>query len=145
MTSLFKLIVQEKDPKKLGSFLLTNGFSHQALIKARHHHGMILVNHKRRYLSFHLRTGDEVIFVSAGSTNEFIAQYLTAKNVKDGYIDYETSKEYISENDYEEVMQRGKPEIGDVLITTEAPCGNVAQVNKANIAFAQRIIKYRGH
>lgn len=42
-------------------------------------------------------------------------------------------------------MHRGKPEIGDVLITTEAPCGNVAQVNVANIALAQRIIKYRGH
>ena len=42
-------------------------------------------------------------------------------------------------------MHRGKPEIGDVLITTEAPCGNVAQVNKENIALAQRIIKYRGH
>ena len=55
---------------------------------------------------------------------------VTAKNVKDGFIDYETSKEYISENAYEEVMRRGKPEIGDVLITTEAPCGNVAQVNK---------------
>ena len=42
-------------------------------------------------------------------------------------------------------MRRGKPKIGDVLITTEAPCGNVAQVNKPNIALAQRIIKYRGH
>lgn len=41
-------------------------------------------------------------------------------------------------------MRRGKPEIGDVLITTEAPCGNVAQVNRADIALAQRIIKYRG-
>lgn len=70
---------------------------------------------------------------------------VTAKNVKDGFIDYETSQEYISEVDYEEVMHRGKPEIGDVLITTEAPCGNVAQVNKADIALAQRIIKYRGH
>lgn len=70
---------------------------------------------------------------------------VTAKNVKDGFIDYETSKEYISENAYEKVMRRGKPEIGDVLITTEAPCGNVAQVNKADIALAQRIIKYRGH
>ena len=70
---------------------------------------------------------------------------VTAKNVKDGFIDYETSKEYISENAYEEVMRRGKPEIGDVLITTEAPCGNVAQINKADIALAQRIIKYRGH
>lgn len=70
---------------------------------------------------------------------------VTAKNIKDGYIDYESSQEYISENDYDEVMHRGKPKIGDVLITTEAPCGNVAQVNKENIALAQRIIKYRGH
>lgn len=69
---------------------------------------------------------------------------VTAKNVKDGYIDYGASQEYISEDDYEEVMHRGKPEIGDVLITTEAPCGNVAQVNRADIALAQRIIKYRG-
>ena len=70
---------------------------------------------------------------------------VTAKNIKDGFIDYETSQEYISEDDYEEVMHRGKPEMGDVLITTEAPCGNVAQVNRNNIALAQRIIKYRGN
>lgn len=70
---------------------------------------------------------------------------VTAKNIKDGYIDYDVSHEYVSENDYDEVMHRGKPRIGDVLITTEAPCGNVAQVNKENIALAQRIIKYRGH
>lgn len=70
---------------------------------------------------------------------------VTAKNIKDGYIDYEASQEYISENDYDEVMHRGKPKIGDVLITTEAPCGNVAQVDKESISLAQRIIKYRGH
>lgn len=64
MTSLFKLIVQERDPKKLGPFLLKNGFSHQALNNAKHHHGMILVNHKRRHTSFNLRVGDQVIFVS---------------------------------------------------------------------------------
>ena len=69
---------------------------------------------------------------------------VTAKNIKFGYIDYESSKEYILEEDYEEVMRRGKPEIGDVLITTEAPCGNIAQVNICDIALAQRIIKYRG-
>ena len=40
-------------------------------------------------------------------------------------------------------MHRGKPEIGDVLITTEAPCGFVAQVDRTNIALAQRVIKYR--
>uniref|UniRef100_UPI0018F3684F restriction endonuclease subunit S n=1 Tax=Mitsuokella sp. AF21-1AC TaxID=2292235 RepID=UPI0018F3684F len=70
---------------------------------------------------------------------------VTAKNIKDGYIDYKASQEYISEKDYDKVMHRGMPKIGDVLITTEAPCGNVAQVNKENVALAQRIIKYRGH
>ncbi len=70
---------------------------------------------------------------------------VTAKNVKDGYIDYEASQEYISADDYDEVMHRGLPKIGDVLITTEAPCGNVAQVDREDIALAQRIIKYRGH
>lgn len=68
---------------------------------------------------------------------------VTAKNIRRGFIDYSTSKEYISEEDYATVMHRGKPEIGDVLITTEAPCGFVAQVDRPNIALAQRVIKYR--
>ena len=40
-------------------------------------------------------------------------------------------------------MRRGLPKIGDVLITTEAPCGFVAQVDREDIALAQRVIKYR--
>ena len=68
---------------------------------------------------------------------------VTAKNIRRGYIDYKKSEEYISENDYNFVMRRGKPQIGDVLITTEAPCGNVAQVDREDIALAQRVIKYR--
>ena len=39
-------------------------------------------------------------------------------------------------------MRRGFPSIGDVIITTEAPCGNVAQVDRKEIALAQRVIKY---
>lgn len=70
---------------------------------------------------------------------------ITAKNIKMGYIDYNASKEYISQEQYLTVMSRGKPQIGDVLITTEAPCGNVAQIDKADVALAQRVIKYRGH
>lgn len=65
MMTIYKLIVSKKDPKKLGSFLLKNGFSHQALIKARHHGGMVLVNHKRRYNSFMLKVGDVVHFIPA--------------------------------------------------------------------------------
>lgn len=69
---------------------------------------------------------------------------ITARNIKDGRIDYKVSKEYISKEDYDEVMRRGIPKVGDVLITTEAPLGNVAQIDDASIALAQRIIKYRG-
>lgn len=68
---------------------------------------------------------------------------VTAKNIKNGKIDYEISKEYISNNDYEEVMRRGKPKLGDVLITTEAPLGEIAYIDNENIALAQRVIKYR--
>src|SRR5690606_3428120 len=69
---------------------------------------------------------------------------VTAKNIREGYIDYELSKEYIPVKTYEDVMRRGKPKIGDVLITTEAPLGNVAKVDREDIALAQRVIKFRG-
>lgn len=69
---------------------------------------------------------------------------VTAKNIKKGFIDYENSKEYVSKKDYLSVMSKGLPEIGDVLFTTEAPMGNVAQVNDKNIALAQRVIKFSG-
>ena len=68
---------------------------------------------------------------------------VTAKNIKKGFIDYNSSKEFVSESDYIEIMRRGLPQVGDVLITTEAPCGNVAQIDKEDIALAQRVIKYR--
>ncbi|WP_415295392.1 restriction endonuclease subunit S [Clostridium perfringens] len=67
---------------------------------------------------------------------------VTAKNIKDGVINYDNSKEYIKYDDYEEVMKRGKPKIGEVLFTTEAPLGEVANVDNENIALAQRIIKF---
>lgn len=68
---------------------------------------------------------------------------ITSRNIKVGYIDYNISNEFISPEDYSFVMSRGLPEIGDVLITTEAPMGNVAQINKIDIALAQRVIKFR--
>jgi type I restriction enzyme S subunit len=77
-------------------------------------------------------------------TNEGIL-LVTAKNIRFGYIDYEVSKEYVAEKDYSDVMRRGKPLLGDVLITTEAPLGNVATVDRENIALAQRVIKLRGN
>jgi type I restriction enzyme S subunit len=69
---------------------------------------------------------------------------VTAKNIKKGYIDYENSQEYVPIENYDIVMSKGKPKEGDVLFTTEAPLGNVAQVDNPNIALAQRVIKFRG-
>jgi type I restriction enzyme S subunit len=68
---------------------------------------------------------------------------VTAKNVRQGYIDYDESQEYVSEHDYSEVMRRGLPKKGDILFTTEAPLGNVALVDREDIALAQRIILFR--
>ena len=65
---------------------------------------------------------------------------VTAKNVRMGYIDAEP-REFIAESDYDGWMTRGIPNTGDVLFTTEAPLGNVAQIRSTNrIAFAQRVI-----
>jgi len=69
---------------------------------------------------------------------------ITARNIKGNKIDYNLSNEYIAEDDYETVMSRGKPQVGDVLLTTEAPLGQIASIDKEYVALAQRIIKYRG-
>lgn len=68
---------------------------------------------------------------------------VTARNVRMGYIDYDSSQEFIAEEDYDEVMRRGLPKKGDLLFTTEAPLGNVALVDREDIALAQRIIRFR--
>ncbi|WP_298491566.1 RluA family pseudouridine synthase [uncultured Lactobacillus sp.] len=59
----FKLKFENETPQKLGRFLLRNGFSKRALTNSQHHGGMFLVNHRRRYTSYLLHTGDEVIFI----------------------------------------------------------------------------------
>lgn len=62
---VFKFLVPEDGPHRVGRFLLRHGFSRQALTKAKFADGMILVNHHRRYSGFKLQAGDEVIFLPA--------------------------------------------------------------------------------
>lgn len=69
---------------------------------------------------------------------------VTARNIRDGSIDYRASEDFIAESEYEAVMSRGKPAIGDVVFTTEAPLGQVANLDRPDIALAQRVIKFRG-
>lgn len=68
---------------------------------------------------------------------------VTAANVRNGEIRFDSTKECVDADGYDEWMRRGLPVIGDVLLTTEAPLGEVAQVHDTNIALAQRIILLR--
>lgn len=70
---------------------------------------------------------------------------VTAKNIKNGKINYKISQEFIPKETYNEVMKRGLPIIGDIIITTEAPLGEVAEIDEENVALAQRVIKLRGN
>lgn len=67
---------------------------------------------------------------------------ITAKVVKNGFI--QEPNEFIAIEDYDEWMTRGLPKIGDVVLTVEAPLGEVAQIKSPRIALAQRIITLRG-
>ncbi|MEK8022560.1 MAG: restriction endonuclease subunit S [Candidatus Hydrogenedentota bacterium] len=68
---------------------------------------------------------------------------ITARNIRMGFIDYECSQEYISDASYVETMKRGFPKNGDILFTSEAPLGNVALVDREDVALAQRVIRFR--
>lgn len=69
---------------------------------------------------------------------------ITAKIVKDGRIN--PYQEYISEDDYDNWMTRGIPQEGAIILTTEAPMGEVAQLlTNEKVAFAQRIIVVEGN
>ena len=67
---------------------------------------------------------------------------VTAKIVKNGTIKGYT--EYIADEDYEKWMVRGFPKVGDVILTTEAPLGEVALLKEEKVALAQRIVCLRG-
>ncbi len=67
---------------------------------------------------------------------------ITAKIIKGGRI--ETPTEFIAKDDYVGWMRRGIPEEGDVVLTVEAPLGEVAQLGSEKIALAQRVVTLRG-
>lgn len=68
---------------------------------------------------------------------------VTAKVVKGGQI-LEEPKEFIAANFYDAWMRRGLPQKLDVLLTTEAPLGELAVLRgDEKIALAQRIILLR--
>lgn len=70
---------------------------------------------------------------------------ITAKVIKDGFI-VEGNHEYIATHEYNSWMRRGLPKQWDILLTTEAPLGEVAQLRTPErVALAQRVILLRGN
>jgi type I restriction enzyme, S subunit len=68
---------------------------------------------------------------------------LSAKSVKMGEIDY--SQAYcISQETYNEFMVRGFPKKNDILMTTEAPLGCIAKLDRDDVSVAQRLLTLRG-
>ena len=68
---------------------------------------------------------------------------VTAKIVKGGRIS--AAAEFIAMEDYDAWMRRGLPCKGDVVMTTEAPLGEVAQLDGQKVALAQRLITAPPH
>ncbi len=70
---------------------------------------------------------------------------ITAKVIKGGRIE-DGNHEFIAEADYNAWMRRGMPQQRDILITTEAPLGEVAMLRTAEkVALAQRVILLRAN
>lgn len=67
---------------------------------------------------------------------------ITAKIVKNGRI--LEPNEFIDPDDYDSWMTRGLPEVDDIVLTTEAPLGEVVLIKNKKVALAQRIITLRG-
>lgn len=67
--------------------------------------------------------------------------FITAKNIRMHYMSFDT-QEFISKENYDKVMTRGIPKVGDVVFTTEAPLGNVCRIPQFDTDFyiGQRII-----
>jgi type I restriction enzyme, S subunit len=99
----------------------------------------------REWGSLPLEECIETIIDYRGKTPKKVTQgipLITAKIIKHGMI--ETPNEFISPDDYDQWMRRGIPQAGDVLLTTEAPLGEVAQLDERKVALAQRVVALRG-
>lgn len=72
-------------------------------------------------------------------------QLITARNVRRGSLDL-SYREYILDCEFEAWMNRGLPEAGDILFTTEAPLGHACMYPAdGRYALGQRIVTLRAN
>ena len=60
---------------------------------------------------------------------EFGHPFITSKNVKDGYINYD-DVQYISDNDFEQINRRSKVDVDDILMGMIGTIGNLALIRE---------------
>lgn len=65
---------------------------------------------------------------------------ITASHVKGGRLDLALDPQFLEREVYDSWMRRGFPRRGDAVMTTEAPLGEVAQIESEEVALAQRLI-----
>lgn len=68
---------------------------------------------------------------------------ITASCIKHGRIDHSIDPVFITKEEYNRRMTRGFPRKGDVILTTEAPLGEVAIVEDELISPGQRMILFK--
>ncbi|MBO1054334.1 MAG: restriction endonuclease subunit S [Dolichospermum sp. DET73] len=54
---------------------------------------------------------------------------LSARNIQNGYIDFTTGLDYISESEYQRIKKRCNPELGDILMSCSGSIGRVTTVD----------------
>lgn len=97
------------------------------------------------YIEMRLEDCMDVIIDYRGKTPKKVDNgipLITAKIIKNGRV--QEVSEFIATDDYDNWMVRGLPLEGDVVLTTEAPLGEVAQLDARKVALAQRVITLRG-
>lgn len=98
-----------------------------------------LLENFRRIIDFRGRTPKKLGM--DWSTEGYLA--LSALNVKDGYIDFKQECHYGSQELYDKWMTGNELHKGQVVFTTEAPMGNVAQIpDDKKYILSQRTIAF---
>jgi type I restriction enzyme, S subunit len=70
---------------------------------------------------------------------------ITASHIVNGRVQHDLLPQFVDETDWQVSMTRGSPKVGDVLLTTEAPLGEVAILEDPNVALAQRLVLLRAN
>ena len=116
--------------KQIQANVLFQNILNSEIIKISSENNILKLNEVAKFIDYRGKTPTK--------TKDGI-KLLTAKNVRMGYIRNEP-EEFISHEEYKSRMTRGFPRKGDVVITTEAPLGLIAQIENEKVSPGQRLI-----